>query len=340
MSGAVKFGIIGCGGIGKAHARAITGLPDAELVAVCDIRPERAEAYAAEFGCEAYSDYAAMLGRDDVQVVNVCTPSGLHAEHGIAAAEAGKHVITEKPIDIVLDKIDRLIQTCDRRGVKLACIFQERFRPEGRKVKAAIDEGKFGELLFGNASVKWYRAQSYYDSDTWRGTWALDGGVLSNQAIHYLDQILWLVGDVAEVTFAEISTKARKMEAEDIAQATLHFKNGAWGSIQASTLTWPGTSSRVEVCGTTGIAVLEGGLTFYRVEGEEEQVEAKVAAAGASADPAIAALTGHDAQIADFIIAIREGRDPYVTGREGRRAVALLTEIYHKATGRAMLGGS
>lgn len=340
-SDVVRFGLIGCGGIGKHHAKTIAALPDAELVAVHDIRPERAQEVAQQHGCEAYEDYAAMLARDDVQVVNVCTPSGLHAEHALAAAEAGKHVITEKPIDVVLEKVDRLIETCDKRGVKLACIFQHRFDGDARRVKAAIDEGKFGQLLLCNASVKWFRAQSYYDSDTWRGTWALDGGVLSNQAIHYLDQILWLMGDVAEVTFAEIKTQARKMEAEDIAQATLHFANGAWGSIQASTVTWPGLATRVEVCGTAGAAVLEGDrVALFRAEGEEEDAtEAGAAASVASADPAIGGLTGHDAQIADFIAALREGRDPYVTGREARRSLALLTDIYRKATGRPMLGG-
>jgi predicted dehydrogenase len=281
-----------------------------------------------------------MLARDDVQVVNVCTPSGLHAEHGIAAAEAGKHVITEKPIDIVLAKIDRLIEVCERKGVKLACIFQHRFNPGARRVKAALEQGKFGQPLLCATSVKWFRAQSYYDGDDWRGTWALDGGVLSNQAIHYIDQMVWLMGEVKEVTFAEIATRARRMEAEDIAQATVHFANGAWGFIQASTITWPGLATRIEVCGTTGAAVMEGdGLALYRVEGEEEKIEGGGGTSAAAADPALGALTGHDAQIADFIAALREGRDPYVTGREARRAVALLTDIYRKATGRAMLGG-
>ena len=259
---------------------------------------------------------------------------------GIDAALAGKHVMTEKPIDINLDKIDGLVKTCAKSKVKLACIFQHRFNPHARRLKAALEQGKFGQLLFCNISVKWFRAQSYYDGDDWRGTWALDGGVLSNQAIHYIDQMVWLMGEVKEVTFAEIATRARRMEAEDIAEATVHFSNGAWGSIQASTITWPGLATRIEVCGTTGAAVMEGdGLTFYRVEGEEEKIEGGGGTSAAAADPALGALTGHDAQIANFIAALREDRDPYVTGREARRSVALLTEIYRKATGRAMLGG-
>ena len=342
----VRFAIDGCGGIATAHAKAISELPEAELVAGCDIVPERARAFAEEWKCDAYEDYGAMLARDDVQVVNVCTPSGLHAEQGAAAAEAGKHVITEKPVDVVLAKVDRLIEVAEKKGVKAACIFQHRFDRDARRLKAALDEGRFGQPLFCNASIKWYRAQSYYDSDDWRGTWKLDGGVLSNQAIHYLDQVVWLMGDVAEVTFAEIASRERAIEAETIGQATVRFKNGAWGSIQGSTLTWPGLPTRIEVCGTTGAAVLEGDkLVFYRTEGEEEPVGARHAlpvlpggASAASADPAIAALRGHDAQIADFIAALREDRDPYVTAREARRSLALLTDIYRKATGRAMLG--
>ncbi|HUT73488.1 MAG TPA: Gfo/Idh/MocA family oxidoreductase [Armatimonadota bacterium] len=335
----MRFGIVGCGTIGKHHAKAISTLAQAELAAVCDVQPERAQQLAQQFGCDADRDFDALLARDDIQAVSVCTPSGLHAEHGIAAAQAGKHVLSEKPLDIALDKIDRLIAVCEQQGVKLACIFQHRFDPDARRVKRAIEEGKFGQLLLCNTAVLWYRAQTYYDRDAWRGTWALDGGVLSNQAIHYLDQMLWLMGEVEEVTFAQIATRARRMEAEDIAQATVRFANGAWGAIQASTLTWPGATTRVEVYGTTGAAVLDAdNLTFYQVEGEEK-IEAAGAAAAASLDPAVAQLTGHDAQIADFIAAVRENRDPYVTGREARRSVALLTDIYRQATGRAMLGG-
>jgi UDP-N-acetyl-2-amino-2-deoxyglucuronate dehydrogenase len=337
----VKFGLVGCGGIGNHHAKVIAQLDCADLVAAADIIPERAEAISAKHGCKAFPSIEAMLdGSPDVEAVSICTPSGLHADLGIVAAQAGKHVLSEKPLDVVLEKIDRLIRTCDRKGVKLGCIFQHRWDEPMRRVKQAAEEGKFGDLVFGNADVKWYRAQSYYDSGEWRGTWALDGGCLANQAIHYIDEIIWLMGDVAEVPYARIATRDREMEAESVGMAVLLFANGAWGTIQASTVTWPGLATRIEVCGTKGAAVVSGdSLVMFKVEGEEESgVEQAPAASAASADPAIGALTGHDAQIADFAGAIRENREPLVTGREGRRSVAVLTEIYRKALGSVPLG--
>jgi predicted dehydrogenase len=339
----VRFAIVGAGGIGNHHAKVMAQLDCVKLVAAADVVPERAEAMAAKYGGKAYPSIEALLqGSSEVEAVSVCTPSGLHAELGIVAAQAGKHVLCEKPIDIVLEKIDRLIQTCERKRVKLGCIFQHRWDEAARKVKRAVDEGKFGDLLYGNADVKWYRAQSYYDSGAWRGTWALDGGCLSNQAIHYIDQIVWLMGDVAEVEYASIATRDRRIEAETAATAALRFANGAWGTIQASTVTWPGLPTRVEVCGTKGAAVLVGDkIDLFKIEGEEEEAEAAPAPAAsvASADPAISGLTGHDAQITDFALAVREDRDPLLTGREARRSVAVLTEIYRKALGYVPLGG-
>jgi len=338
----VRFGLVGCGGIGNHHAKVMAQLESVTLVAAADIVPQRAEEIAGKHGAKAYGSLEALLeGSREVEAVSICTPSGLHAELGIVAADAGKHVLTEKPIDIVLEKIDRLIAACERKRVKLGCIFQHRWDKAARRVKRAVEEGQFGDLLFGNADVKWYRAQSYYDSAEWRGTWALDGGCLANQAIHYLDQLVWLMGDVAEVEHARILTRDRQMEAENAAVATLRFANGAWGTIQASTITWPGLPTRIEICGTKGAAVLSGdALTLFKMEGEEEEAEEEVPAASvASADPAIAALTGHDAQIADFAAAIREDREPLVTGREARRSVAVLTEIYRKALGHVPLGG-
>jgi len=339
----VKFGLVGCGGIGNHHAKTMDQLDGVRLVAAADIVPERAREIAAKYDCKAYDSTEALLqGSPEVEAVSVCTPSGLHAELGIVAAQAGKHVLSEKPIDIVLDKIDRLIATCERKGVKLGCIFQHRWDEPIRKIKEALDAGKFGDLLFGNADVKWYRAQSYYDSGEWRGTWALDGGCFANQAIHYLDQLVSLMGDVAEVEHARVATRDREIEAETIGLASLRFANGAWGTIQASTVTWPGLPTRIEICGTKGAAVLSGdALVLFKVEGEEEaELEQAPAASVASADPAIGGLTGHDAQIADFAAAVREDREPLVTGREARRSVALLTEIYRKALGRVPLGGA
>jgi len=339
MDKVLGFGIIGSGGISTAHARAINSVPGTKLVACSDIIPERAQKLAEQFNCEWYDDNAKMVERDDIDVVNVCTPSGLHAELGLLAAEAGKHVIVEKPFDLSLKKIDRLIRTCQKKNLKLTCIFQYRFSKSGRMIKKAVDEGRFGQLVFATAECKWYRAQSYYDSGDWRGTWALDGGVLGNQAIHYIDQLCWLAGEWDRVEFAKIETRARKMEAEDSAVAAVMFKNGAWGVIQGSTLAYPGLSGRIEICGTKGSAVHSGdSLLHWKIEGEEEAPDVDAQAGSvASADPAIASLKGHDAQVADFVLAIREGRDPYIKPEDARQAVTLLRAIYKKALGKQPL---
>ncbi|MCA1665861.1 MAG: Gfo/Idh/MocA family oxidoreductase, partial [Thermomicrobia bacterium] len=191
----IGFGIVGGGVIGPFHARAITAQPDARLVAVCDILPGAAEKLAGEFGAEAMTDLDVMLAREDIQVVNVCVPSGLHAAIGVKAAQAGKHVICEKPIDITLDAADRLIAACDAAGVRLQVISQHRFGAGMQRLKEAIDGGALGTLVMGNAEVFWYRAQTYYDSGGWRGTWALDGGgCLMNQGVHYVDLLRWAMG--------------------------------------------------------------------------------------------------------------------------------------------------
>lgn len=339
MDKVIRFGIIGSGGISTAHAKAINSVPGTKLVACSDVIPERAQKLAQQFNCEWYDSNEKLVERDDIDVVNVCTPSGLHAELGLLAAKAGKHVIVEKPFDLSLKKIDRLIRTCQKKNLKLTCIFQYRFSKSGRMIKKAVDEGRFGQLVFATVECKWYRAQSYYDSGEWRGTWALDGGVLSNQAIHYIDQLCWLAGEVERVEFAKIETRARRMEAEDSAVAMVMFKNGAWGVIQGSTLTYPGLSGRIEICGTKGSAVHSGdSLLHWKIEGEEEAADVNAQAGSvASADPAIASLKGHDAQVADFVLAIREGRDPYIKPEHARQAVALLRAIYKKALGKQPL---
>jgi len=329
------FGIIGCGGIAPTHAGAIGKVPGARLVAVCDIVPERAQALGEKFECEWYPDYDQMLSRPEVAVVNVCTPSGLHAEHAMHAIRAGKHVITEKPIDISLKRIDRLIAEAEKARVKLACIFQYRFNDTSRRIKREIEEGRLGKIIFANASVKWFRKQSYYDSGEWRGTWALDGGVLSNQAIHSIDQLTWFMGDFERVEWAQIETREREIEAEDWGFAVVRYANGVAASVQASTLAWPGYSAQVEVYGTKGSAVVADGgdLVSYRIEGEEEVQQAAKEGPNVSSDPLANPLTGHAAEIEDFVQAIREDREPFVTGQEARKAVQVLTEIYRKALG-------
>lgn len=328
----VKVGLVGCGGMGSGHARCIhSDVPSAELVAVADIIPERAEKLAEKLGCKAYGSIEEMLkGSPEIDLVDICSPSGLHADQGLIAAKAGKHVIVEKPFDRSVAKAKKLIALCDRKGLKLGCIFQCRLTPDCMKVKKAIDDGKLGRIVTGTADTMWYRAQSYYDSDAWRGTIVLDGGCLWNQGVHMVDMLIWMLGDPKKVLFAELQTQERKMESEDIGLAAVQFKSGALGVIRATTLAYPGLATRVEICGTKGCAVLQDNrLVSLDYQGMKEETEkAKAAGKGGASDAMAISLTGHVGQLEDMAQAIMKNKEPFVSGKDALRAVKLLTEVY------------
>ena len=341
------FAIVGCGVIAPFHARAIASLPNAELRAAVDVHPERAQKLATDFGAEPYTDLDAALQRPDIDVVCACVPSGLHAEVGVRAAEAGKHVIVEKPIDITLEAADRLIAACRRQGVKLGVISQRRFEPGVQRLREAVESGRFGQLLLGDAIIKWYRTQEYYDSGDWRGTWALDGGgALMNQGVHYVDLLQWMMGPVESIQ-ARCATVAHDIEVEDLALAVLKFANGAHGLIQGSTAVYPGLPERLEVSGTEGTVVVEAGNVkvweFKDEKGEVGAYGAKVKAGAtpqedeekAASDPAALQIAGHRAQIGDMLEAIATDRDPAITGEEARKPLEIILAIYESSrTGR------
>ncbi|MHB8644564.1 MAG: Gfo/Idh/MocA family protein [Thermomicrobiales bacterium] len=347
----IGFGIVGGGVIGPLHARAITAQPDARLVAVCDIEPEAATKLASEFGAEAMTDLDAMLAREDIQVVNVCVPSGLHAAIGIRAAHAGKHVICEKPIDITLDAADRLIAACDAAGVKLQVISQHRFGAGMQRLKKAIDDGALGTLVMGNASIFWYRAQAYYDSGGWRGTWALDGGgCLMNQGVHYVDLLRWAMGPVASVSAKTGTLAHERIEVEDVAVAIIRFESGAVGALIGTTDAFPGYTCRLEIVGTEGSVVLEDGeIKAWNLKSEIGEVgaygrskEARRAEASrngksgqGAADPAAISWGGHAYEVRDMIDAIRGDRAVALPGPSARNALELILAVYRSAeTGR------
>src|SRR5580704_2877361 len=249
------FGIVGTGVIAAMHADAIATLPGARLVAVTDVATGAATAFVAARGGVAEPDLDALLARGDVDVVCVCVPSGLHAEIGVRAAKAGKHLVVEKPIDVTLEAADRLIQAARAAGVALTVISQHRFDRGLIELKRLLSAGALGRLVLGEASTKWYRRQAYYDSAAWRGTWAMDGGSLMNQGIHYVDLLRWCMGPVADVT-AKFSTRAHRVETEDIAVAVLTFASGALGTIVTSTAACPGSAQRLEITGTEGTVVI------------------------------------------------------------------------------------
>ncbi len=334
------FGVVGCGVIAPHHARAVASLGNARLVAATDVVAEKAQAYATTNGCDVAADLDALLARDDVDVVSVCVPSGLHAEVGVRVAGAGKHLVVEKPIDVSLAAADRLIAAVAGAGVSMTVISQHRFDSGFVELRKLLDDGKLGRLVLGDAKVKWYRSQAYYDSGEWRGTRALDGGgALMNQGVHYTDMLRWTMGPVTEVT-AICVNQMHEMEVEDVALALLRFESGAVGSLEASTAVFPGMPERLELSGTGGTAVIENGeliVTELMAErGDIGAYGAKAASSGptagsASAEPTAIGTDAHASQIADLLAAIEEGRPPLVTGTEARKALEVVCAVYASA---------
>jgi len=343
---AIGFGIIGCGMIANFHSRAINDVRGAKLVGCCDMLPAAAERLAKEIGCKAYGSLKEMLADDAIDVVTIGTPSGAHMEPAVAAARAGKHVIVEKPLEITLRRCDKIIAECEKAGVVLSSIFPSRFHGPSIEIKKAIDKGRFGQLTVGDAVVKWYRTQAYYDSGAWRGTWELDGGgALMNQAIHSVDLLTWLMGPVVEIR-AQMALQAHKRIAvEDTVMATLRFANGAMGIIEASTAVYPGYLKRIEIHGSTGSAVMEEEdiikWDFAKRQARDAQIEKQMAeqtsGGGGAADPAAIGHHGHTRQFQDVVKAIKKGSSPAIDGREGRRSVEIILGVYKAAeTGRAV----
>ena len=344
---AIGFGIVGCGMIAKFHARAIAEIAGANLVACYNRTAPKAEALAAEFGGQAYTDLDAMLAREDVHIVTVCSPSGAHMEPTVAAARAGKHVIVEKPLDVTLERCDAMIRACEEAGVKLATIFPSRFHRSSQLLKQAVEAGRFGKLTLGDAYVKWFRTQQYYDSGAWRGTWQLDGGgALMNQAIHSVDLLLWLMGDVVEVSAYTSLLAHERIEVEDVATATLRFKSGALGVIEATTAAYPGTLKKIEIAGSHGMAILEEEdiVKWEFAEANETDKRLRVEmlgrtkTGGGAADPAAIGHQAHAALFQSFLDALHSNTPLAIDGREGRRSVELILAIYESAkTGKKVM---
>jgi UDP-N-acetyl-2-amino-2-deoxyglucuronate dehydrogenase len=327
----LNIGIIGCGRIAYKHAEAIKKNEKANLLCVCDIIEERAREYKDKYGAEAhFTDYRKMLEYSGLDVVNICTPSGMHAEMGIAAAQAGKHVIVEKPMALSLKDADDLIEACDESGVKLAVCFQNRFNPPVQKLRRALEEGRFGKLTHASAIVRWFRPQDYYDQAPWRGTRAMDGGCLMNQSIHNIDLLQWMMGPVESV-FGYTATNLRKIECEDVGVAVLKFKNGALGVIEASTTIYPeNLEETLNIFGEKGTVVL-GGIAVNKIETWKfaDSTDENGAIDQHQQDVPNVYGFGHEALVEDFINAVINNSEPYITGREGRNALEIVLSIYN-----------
>ena len=340
--------IVGCGMIARFHARALAEVPGTRLVALVSRKEAGARAMAEELGlsCDLYTDLGGVLARPDVHVVIVTTPSGAHLEPAVAAAQAGKHVVVEKPLEITAERCDRIIAACDRHRVKLCTIFPSRFGDANRALKAAVDAGRFGRLTLGETTCKWWRSQAYYDEGGWKGTRALDGGgAVMNQAIHNVDLLLWMMGPVSHLAGFTATLAHERIEVEDTAVACLRFANGAVGVIQAATSVHPGLPKTIAVHGDRGTVVIEQDdvlrweLTPPTPEDEQvrQRFAQKVGASGGASNPAAISHQGHARQLADFVRAIRTDSEPLVDGREGRKAVEVIQAIYRSAeTGRAV----
>lgn len=340
------FGIIGCGMIAGFHAKAISDIEGAEVVACFDTFADSADRFAKENNCKAYHDLNDMLADDSVQVVTICTPSGAHLDPAVAAAEAGKHIIVEKPLEITLDRCDKIIAACEKAGVVCSTIFPSRFHDSSRLMKQAIEGGRFGKLTIGDAYVKWFRTQEYYDSGQWRGTWALDGGgALMNQAIHSVDLLTWLMGPVKEISARTSTLAHERIEVEDVAIATLEFENGALGVIEATTAAYPGSLKRIEISGSQGTAILEEEdikmWDFAAATEDDARIQEEMAGrtktGGGAADPSAIGHHGHTMQFEDVLKAIDSNTSPAIDGHEGRRSVEIILAIYKAAeTGQSI----
>jgi UDP-N-acetyl-2-amino-2-deoxyglucuronate dehydrogenase len=330
----IHLGLIGGGNITETHARAARAVPGVEISAIYGTNAEKVARLCREHGGTACQDLDAFLKHRPMDMVIVGSPSGLHAEQGIAAARRGMHVLTEKPIEISTARADALIEAAKHAGVQLGVIFQDRMKPHIRQLKSWIEQGLLGRILFVDARVKWYRPPEYYANSHWRGTLALDGGgALINQAVHTIDLLLWLLGDVVRVQ-ARTATLLHKIEAEDTAVATIEFASGALGIFHATTAAYPGYPRRVEISGTEGSVILEHDRIIAAdlrnaPTGVSESYVPDQNKSSSSA--AVSDIRGHQGVLEDFIAAIQNKQTCACDGVEGRRSIALIESIYHAA---------
>lgn len=328
----LKFGVLGCGRISKRHLDLLGGneIPGAELVAVCDNDPAKLDSVTKRIKCTSYSEYADMLADPTVDIVTILTPSGMHAEHAIMAARAGKHVMVEKPMALRLEDADAMIEACDRARVKLFVVKQNRLNVPVVKAREALEAGRFGKLVLGTVRVRWRRDQGYYDQDSWRGTWAQDGGVLSNQASHHVDLLEWFMGNVVSV-HARAMRALVDIEAEDTAIATLQFANGALGIIEATNAVRPNDlEGSLSILGEGGTVVI-GGFAVNKMvtwDFEEEHPEDAEVLEKFSVNPPNVYGYGHQAYYEHVVDCLQNDKAALVDGLEGRRSLELITALY------------
>jgi len=330
----IGFGVVGCGVVADYHIGAISDTPGARLVAVSDVVEERVRQVAKQHGVTGHVGHEAMLADAAVDVVCICTPSGLRIPIATDAAAAGKHLVIEKPLDVTLENADRIIAAAEAAGVELMCIFQLRYGEAIGRVRQAVTDGRLGKVTLGDAYIKWFRPQEYYDSAAWRGTWDMEGGgALMTQGIHTVDLLQWVMGPVRRVS-ARMGALVHDIEVEDTIVATLEYASGALGVVEATTTCHPGMPAKLEFSGSKGTISMEAdSITAWDLEGEETQVDgaAGTDVAKAASDSKTFGTEGHKAQIAEMVRIAREGGHPQIDGAEGRKTVELILAMYESA---------
>jgi UDP-N-acetyl-2-amino-2-deoxyglucuronate dehydrogenase len=330
----IHIGLIGGGNISNTHARAAAAVPNVKISAVVGSNAGKVEALAREHNAKPFTDLNNFLAHRPLDVVMIGSPSGCHADEGIAAAQHGLQVLTEKPLDVTTARCDALIAATEKAKVQLGVIFQDRTKPDVRKLKQSIDRGDIGKPLLIDARVKWYRPPDYYSGSKWRGVLALDGGgALMNQGVHTVDLLLWLFGDATRVQ-SRVATSLHKIEAEDTALAICEFSGGALCTLQATTAAYPGYARRVEVTGTKGTIILEHDRIVAAdiPDAPADLLQSSTGDTNLSASTAVVSdVSGHKAVLEDFLRAVETNGTPMCDGKEGRRSVALIEEIYRTA---------
>jgi UDP-N-acetyl-2-amino-2-deoxyglucuronate dehydrogenase len=331
-----RIALVGCGRISKNHFEAIDKIDGLELVAVCDTDAERAKRAGDEWKVPWFTSYEKMLAESNADVVTIATPSGLHPEQGVAAANAGKHVVMEKPMAISLTGADALVHACDKAGVQLFVVKQNRLNPPVQLLKRAVDRNRFGRLYMASCTVHWARPQEYYDQAPWRGTWEFDGGAFMNQASHYVDLIQWVMGPVESV-IAKTATLARRIETEDSGIAILKFRSGALGSIEVTMLAYPrNLEGSLTILGEKG-SVKIGGTAVNKIEHWEfaDRDEDDKLVESANTNPPNVYGLGHQGYYRNVLAVLRGEAKPDTDGRAGRKSLELILGIYESAkTGR------
>jgi predicted dehydrogenase len=333
-----NFGIIGAGLIADFHARSIGDMPNAKLVGCCDKIPDKAKSLADKFGVRAFDDYEQMLQSDEIDLVTIATPSGFHMEPTIAAAQAGKHVICEKPLEITLERIDAMIEAHEKAGTRLGGIFPYRFNDMMEPLREAINSGRLGVITYASIFVPWWRTDEYY-KDSWHGTWKLDGGgALMNQSIHMVDMLCDVMPPIEAVQAFTCKLGHPQIETEDTAVAVLRYTNGALGMIYGTTASFPGQFRRFEITGTKGTIInVENSITVWQFADEEpEDAEAlkkfgEIEGGGGVADPAAITHENHTRNFKAFLDALESNEDFWIDGNEARKAVEVILAIYESA---------